>query len=84
MKAVGIQPEIDYRNFSDHLPINLTFNAAFIHSLTTAKQGIGGSESKENDIEGTDTICFNWKSANFNIYYDRTRMVFEPILSLMN
>jgi len=35
-------------------------------------------------MEGTDTICFNWKCANLNIYYDRTRMAFEPILSLLN
>jgi len=30
IKAIGIQPVIDYQNFSDHLPVNLTFNAAFI------------------------------------------------------
>jgi len=52
--------------------------------LTTAGQGIGGSESKEDDMEGRDTICLNWESANLNIYYDLTRMAFEPILLLIN
>jgi len=52
IKAVGIQPVVNYQNFSNHLLINLTFNAAFIHSLTTAGQGIGGSESKEDENHG--------------------------------
>jgi len=35
-------------------------------------------------MEGTDKICFNWIRANLNIYFERTRMAFELILSIMN
>ena len=75
IKAVGLEPVIDYRNFSDHLPIVLSLN----WDVSQLSPGNGDTDPIEEGIDGRERVYFDWKKANLNLYYDRTRVAFEPI-----
>jgi len=79
IKAVSLKPIIDYRNFSDHICIVLSLNLAI---LQTSNDNIGQGINISDVVgggEGKDRIYFDWKRANLSLFYEGTRLAFEPI-----
>jgi len=80
-KPVLLTPLIDYRNFSDHLPIILSLNidgAAMLNSFRTAAPI--NSDPNLTLFEKRCKLDLNWKRADRNLYYEHTRCSFEPLL----
>ena len=82
--ACGTSPIIDYRNFSNHIPIVLSL---CIPDSCLAKEKTSNfvNDLQDKELEVNNKIHFNWKKANLNLYYETTRLAFEPLwLSIQN
>ena len=80
-KSISLRPLIDYRNFSDHIPIVMSLNInvpQLLAAYIPPRQNVDNVDCA--GIEKRCLLCHNWEHSNTCAYYEHTRITVEPML----